>query len=175
MRALVFGGAGSGKSAFAEELSRRLADGGRLIYLATMSAGEPESRARIARHRAQRAGKGFETVERPCDLAGLDVPAGCTVLLEDLGNLAANELFLQGKASEKALQDMLAGIARLEAQARHLVVVGNAVFSDGGRYDGGTMGYLRTLARLQNALAGRFEQVTEVVCGLPVYWKGEGL
>ena len=55
----VTGGSGSGKSAFAEQ---QVVDSGiaRRIYLATMEAYGEEGRARVERHRALRAGKGFE-------------------------------------------------------------------------------------------------------------------
>ena len=69
MFTLVIGGAGSGKSAWAEDLVRGL--GIRpCYYLATMQPMDAECGARIARHRAQRAGKGFVTVERPVDQIG---------------------------------------------------------------------------------------------------------
>lgn len=173
MRILVIGGAGSGKSEYAEQLACKLGQGSGMIYLATMSAGDNESLCRIQKHRAQRAGKGFQTVERPCGLKALSFSQNVCVLLEDLSNLAANELFSQSLDSKYALQRMDEGIAHIEKSARHLVVVGNALFSDGISYDCATEEYLHTLAALQNRLAGRFEQVTEVVCGLPIIWKGE--
>ena len=85
MTALIFGGAASGKSAYAEELICRLPRRGPLVYLASMDplSGGGE---RIRRHRALRAGKGFVTVERPRGLAGCPLPAGSAVLLEDLDN-----------------------------------------------------------------------------------------
>ena len=93
MTALVFGGAASGKSEYGEKLVCSLPRTGELIYLATMEPFGPEAEASIRRHREQRAGRGFSTLERARELAGCPVPAGGTVLLEDLGNLAANELF----------------------------------------------------------------------------------
>ena len=97
MLILVSGGAGSGKSEFAEGL---IAASGleKRVYLATMKAWDAESVRRVEKHRAMRAGKGFVTVERPEDLAGLDLPAGCAVLLEDLSNLTANEFSGNGAA-----------------------------------------------------------------------------
>ena len=61
MMVLVTGGASSGKSAFAEHVALSLP--GPHIYAATMRHGDGETEARIARHRAMREGKGFETVE----------------------------------------------------------------------------------------------------------------
>ena len=92
MFTLVIGGAASGKSEYAEELI--LASPLRpRIYIATMEPFGAEGQARIARHRELRRGKGFQTVERYTGIAGLKLPAGGAVLLECLGNLAANELY----------------------------------------------------------------------------------
>ena len=172
MRALVFGGAGSGKSLYAETLAWRQAKGGSLYYLATMELTDEESRARALRHRRQRAGKGFLTLEmpRPQFLDGL--PVGGIVLLEDLGNLCANTLF--GPAPPADACDVLDHfLLELEARCRGLIVVSNDLFRDGITYDRETQRYLDLLACLHRRLAARYEQVTEIVCGLPVIWKGE--
>ena len=90
---LVCGGAASGKSAYAESMLCRLSGDAPRIYLATMMPFGDEAASRIARHRAQRAGAGFETRECPCGLPDVSVPPDSAVLLEDIGNLCANELF----------------------------------------------------------------------------------
>ena len=170
MLILVSGGAGSGKSEFAEGLIT--ASGlEKRVYLATMRVWDDESVRRVEKHRAMRAGKGFATVERPEDLAGLDLPAGCAVLLEDLSNLTANEFF-EERGREGAFERVLAGIDRAAAQAGLLAVVTNELFSDGMDYDPDTLAYLEVLARLNRAVARRADQVYEVVCGIPVAWKG---
>ena len=67
MLILISGGAGSGKSEFAEGLIT--ASGlEKRVYLATMKVWDDESVRRVEKHRAMRAGKGFVTVERPEDL-----------------------------------------------------------------------------------------------------------
>ena len=58
---LITGGSGSGKSRYAEGEILKLGPG-RRIYIATMYPYDEESRQRIARHRAMRAGKNFETI-----------------------------------------------------------------------------------------------------------------
>ena len=157
MTALVLGGAASGKSGWAEDLICSLPRTGPLIYLATMEPWGGEAAERIGRHRALRAGKNFScTVERPRDLAGWAPPAGSAVLLEDLGNLAAN------KRSEDVLRE----------GAGHLVVVSGDLFRDGVDYPPETGAYLDLLARLHRDLAARADRVTELVYGLPVHWKG---
>ncbi|MEE0028071.1 MAG: bifunctional adenosylcobinamide kinase/adenosylcobinamide-phosphate guanylyltransferase, partial [Atopobiaceae bacterium] len=61
MRVLVVGGSGSGKSAYAEQLACSLSP--RRTYVATMESQSAEAQRRIARHRAQRDGLGFITIE----------------------------------------------------------------------------------------------------------------
>ena len=174
MFTLVIGGAASGKSEYAEELI--LASPLRpRIYIATMEPFGAEGQARIARHRELRRGKGFQTVERYTGIAGLKLPAGGAVLLECLGNLAANELYSPAGAgtAEGAASAVADGVDALLAQCADLVVVSNEVFTGGADYAGGTMDYLRLVAGANRALAKRADRVCEVVCGLPRYYKGE--
>lgn len=91
MIVLVTGGSGCGKSTWAEKLVSALPAEKR-VYIATMQVYDEESVQRVARHRAQRADKGFTTIECEKDLASADVPEGSVVLLEDLVNLMANEM-----------------------------------------------------------------------------------
>ena len=172
MLSIIIGGSGSGKSAFAEDLVCRLP--GRRIYIATMTARDPESLQRIARHRQARAGREFETLERGRDLAGAaesesELPARANVLLEDLSNLLANEMFHPEGGGIDAVR---AGIKVLKDRGESLTVVTNEIFSDGGRYDGMTELYLRNLAMLNRELAREADLVAEVVCGLPNVLKG---
>lgn len=109
-------------------------------------------------------------MERPSGLAGLELPPDAAVLLEDLSNLAANEYFGQGP--EGAFRRTLEGVSYLHDRARELVVVSNDLFSDGAVYDGDTAAYLRGFAELNRAVAERADRVYEVVCGIPITWKG---
>lgn len=173
MFTLVIGGAASGKSEYAEELI--LASPLRpRIYIATMEPFGAEGQARIARHRELRRGKGFQTVERYTGIAGLKLPAGGAVLLECLGNLAANELYSPAGAGsvEGAVSAIVGGVDALLEQCKDLVVVSNEVFTGGADYAGGTEDYLRLVADVNRALAKRADRVCEVVCGLPRYYKG---
>ena len=173
MLTLVIGGSASGKSAFAEDLVLKAGPGPR-YYLANRDPMVSECRARIDRHRAMRAQKGFKTIEQYTNLAGLTLPRRGAVLLEDLGNLAANELYSPaGAGPEKALAAILTGIDRLWVQCRALVVVSNEIFAGGRDYAPGTETYLSLMARAHRAIAARADQVYEVVCGLPYGYKGD--
>ena len=169
MFTLVIGGSASGKSEFAEQLTQSL-DGPRL-YIATMEPFGEEAQARIARHRTARRERGFETIENYVNLSSLEIPEGANALLEDLGNLAANELF----RPDGNIGRVVPGIEHLLALCRHLTVVTNEVFSGGKDYEGETLRYLRELAQINRALAAKADRVVEVVCGLPNLLKGEAL
>ncbi len=208
MTVLVVGGAGSGKSAYAEELilrlkelrspRRMLADGesgqisrlprsggrngelsGRsaddrpLIYLATMRPFGEEAAARIEKHRAQRAGRGFATVERFTALGALDVPEHAAVLLEDVGNLCANEMFDASGTGDGAADAVVRGVESLQKRCDTLVLVSNEAGSGGAAYAGDTPRYLRMLGVINQRLAALSDAVCEVVCGVPIYHKGE--
>ena len=170
MLVLVSGGSASGKSKYAEDLVTAAPEGPRL-YVATMEVWDAESRRRVERHRAMRAGKGFRTEERPVHLDHMPVPAGAAVLLEDLSNLTANEWF-GPEGPEGAEARVLSGVRRLKEAAACTVVVTNELFSDGVAYDKETADYLSALARLNAAVAAEADRVYEVVCGIPVCWKG---
>ncbi|MFR5795804.1 MAG: bifunctional adenosylcobinamide kinase/adenosylcobinamide-phosphate guanylyltransferase [Christensenellales bacterium] len=91
MLTLVIGGSASGKSAFAERLA--VQSGLPRFYVATMRVWDAESERRVARHRDMRREKQFDTLECPIGLDRLILPARGTALLEDMGNLVANELY----------------------------------------------------------------------------------
>ena len=164
---LVTGGSGCGKSAWAEAQIAAL-PGERRVYLATMQARDGESLRRAARHRAQRADLGFRTVECPKDIASADIPPGAVVLLEDLVNLTANEMFDGGEAGR-----IVPALEALAARCRHLVIVTNDVFSDGAAYSRSVQDYLRTLARVNRAAANMADRAVELVYSIPVALKGE--
>ena len=69
MLVLVIGGSASGKSAFAEDIAESIRDrGGNKYYLAFMKNDSEAAAKRIERHRMLRQGKGFVTLEIPCDV-----------------------------------------------------------------------------------------------------------
>ena len=93
MFTLVIGGSASGKSDYAERHVLSLKGDGPRIYIATMEPFGEEAQARIARHHAMRRDRGFETIECYRNIGAVRLPENSNVLVEDLGNLTANELF----------------------------------------------------------------------------------
>ena len=173
MLVLVTGGAASGKSARAEDIVCRLANGRPMLYVAAMEPSGEEAQRRIARHRALRAGKGFDTLEHAKRFDRLRVPAAYeAALFECMSNALANELFSPDGAGENWKNSILSGVDALAEACPHVVLVTNEVFSDGRTYDAGTMAYLRALGQLNLLLAQRADVVVESVCGIPVMRKG---
>ena len=169
MLILVTGGSASGKSEFAESLCLGLSP---RFYLACMQPFGAEGEARIARHRALRKDKGFQTVERYTDLASLRLSARGCVLLEDLGNLTANEMF-SAEPPRDPYDAVLRGIETLERQCDRLVVVTDEIGNDGVPYDPATTAYLAALGALNRAIAARADAVFETVAGIPIPLKGD--
>ena len=167
MIVLVTGGSGSGKSTWAEKLVASLLNEKR-VYIATMQVYDEESVKRVARHRAQRADKGFATIECEKDLAAAQIEEGSTVLLEDLVNLMANEMFDGGDVNR-----IVPALNVLAKKCANLIMVTNDVFSDGIEYAQSTQEYLKQLAQINNAAAQLADCVVEVVYSIPVCVKGE--
>lgn len=165
MLELVIGGSGSGKSLYAEKRAKELCnEGGTLIYTATMKRGSVEAEKRIQKHCSQRAGMGFETIERTTDFLSLVVPKDSTVLLECMSNLLANEMFDVGGYYVKRI---IMGIDRLRFGCSNLVIVTNDVFGDGIDYCKETERYRSELGELNRYYASEADRVVEVINSIP--------
>lgn len=171
MMILIIGGAGCGKSGFAEGLCMKSPQP--RFYLAAMQPYGEEGEMRIKRHRAMRKDKGFTTVERYTDYASLRLPQRGTALLECIGNLTANEMFDENGNMTDPCDRVLSGVDALNAQCERLIVVTNDIGSDGVRYDASTEAYIDALGKINAALAARADTVIEMVAGIPLIRKGE--
>lgn len=187
---LVFGGSGSGKSAFAEKAVMEL-NCRTKIYLATMKVYGQEGLEKVKRHQRLRASKGFFTVEAPCSIFeslksflektcsndsetfGQQETSGNVVLLECLSNLVANEMFRDGEIvpEEQVVERIEHDLKNVMTLAENLVVVSGNVFEDGIEYDEATRRYMKALAEITDFIAERADRVTEVVVGIPVLVK----
>lgn len=177
MRALVTGGAASGKSAYAEELALKGPE--TRYYLATMSSRGAEARSRIRRHLALREGKGFETLELENGLGkALNIIRACpgTVLVEDLGNLIMSFLYTPAgrvRTEDEVCADVLGALQALSRESPYLVAVSSEVGADGICYGGETATYMRVAGRTACAFASASDLVVEVASGMPCVLRGE--
>ncbi|MEG2086759.1 MAG: bifunctional adenosylcobinamide kinase/adenosylcobinamide-phosphate guanylyltransferase [Angelakisella sp.] len=175
MNIFVTGGCKNGKSTHAERLAvAQRGQGLPLYYLATMLPADEEDNARIARHRAQRRGLGFTTLELPRNLAQL--PPDCnragSFLLDSTTALLSNEMFCNGTADATAAQRVAADLNELLDSLQNLVIVSDWLGSDAVRYDPLTEQYRAGLAALDRLCARRCEVVLEVCLGALIYHKG---
>ncbi|TCN29046.1 bifunctional adenosylcobinamide kinase/adenosylcobinamide-phosphate guanylyltransferase [Sinorhizobium americanum] len=165
----VLGGARSGKSSFAEKLAE--ASGLRMHYVATGRAYDEEMRDRIARHRAARQGKGWETHEEPLDLCGLlrrlDAPE--RVILVDCLTLWVTNLMME----ERDMPAEFAALAGLlPAMQARVIVVSNEVGLGIVPENRMARDFRDHAGRLHQILAEKSAEVYFVAAGLPLKMKG---
>ncbi|WP_342419704.1 bifunctional adenosylcobinamide kinase/adenosylcobinamide-phosphate guanylyltransferase [Paenibacillus sp. FSL H8-0168] len=180
MKALVTGGARSGKSDFAERLCMSRAS--RACYIATAQAYDMEMKERIALHRVQResAGYDWQTLEEAQALPELLQRLGgdqasqpAPMLLVDCLTLWLSNVLLaageDGEAASRAAMDALA--AAVEQYPGQLVIVTNEV-GDGivPEYPLGRL--YRDLSGVMNQRIARLcDEVFLVTAGIPVELK----
>jgi adenosylcobinamide kinase/adenosylcobinamide-phosphate guanylyltransferase len=101
---------------------------------------------------------------------------GACVLLEDIPNLVANEMFGTGRKGETDTdmnRRLFEEIKYLSQISTHMIIVTGNLFTGGCEHDNMTTDYLKSLAGLNNRLAALCDEVYEVVCGIPVILKSE--
>ena len=142
---LVFGPNGSGKSLYAETLAAQTA--APLVYIATMIPQTEDNFSRIEKHRRQREGKGFLTVEEPWDIDLLSISKEAVVLLEDASNLLANGIFQHRQNASVCFQK----IQTLAKNCQKLIIVSITGLTP-GEYDDETNNYILQLDKLNQML-----------------------
>lgn len=170
MITLVTGGTKCGKSGYAERVLESFC--GLKYYVATMNPVGDDAQEIIARHVEMRCGKNFITIERLHDIGNTDIPDGCGVLIECVGNLCANEMFVGTEILEDD-DKVVSGIRQLAEKAAELVIVTNEVGSDVNDYSADTIAYIRQMGRINRRLAEFADNVVECVYGIPVLLKGQ--
>jgi adenosylcobinamide kinase / adenosylcobinamide-phosphate guanylyltransferase len=169
---LVLGGARSGKSRHALDLAAGW--GGRVAFVATAEARDPDLAARIARHRAERPAA-WATLEEPRDLVAACRRAareGSLVIVDCLTLWIANRML--GGDSDTAILDGAEDLARFIGERRaSLILISNEVgegvhppTADGRRYRD-------LLGQVNQRIAAAADRVTLMVAGIPVSIKVE--
>ena len=178
MTYFISGGAKTGKSTLAQDLTVALAKGGKHYYVATMISPGAEDDARIRRHIADRDGMGFETVE--CFRNILDclqtADKDGVFLVDSVTALIQNSLFPIEKNYEMDLEAANRGADELVEFAhtvRHAVFVSDYIYSDAERYSDSTEMYRKCLASIDRRLAAVCDTVIEVSAGQFIIHKGD--
>lgn len=172
MSTFISGGCKNGKSFYAQRIAK--AWGQPLYYIATMIPHDAEDDARILRHRRERAGWGFETLECGADiLSCLDrADAGGSFLLDSVTALLSNEMFTASGMNPDAPAKIAGELVEFVRRAPKTVLVSDYIYSDANLYDDWTEAYRRGLAQIDRALAKACDDVLEVVHGQVIVHKG---
>lgn len=181
-RALVLGGARSGKSAFAERL---LVDDEEVLYAATAPRyeGDADWAERIAGHQATRPST-WQTVElgeSPSQLAELLLAADRTILVDSLTlwltaamdavSAWDDEAWREG-TPRRALGELVSGLVDAYSNsARSVVLVSDEVGLSVVPESAGTRRFRDELGRLNQAVAAAADEVALVVAGIPMRLK----
>jgi adenosylcobinamide kinase/adenosylcobinamide-phosphate guanylyltransferase len=175
---LVIGGAGSGKSHFAQELALRL--GEPVLFVATAAAGDEEMRQRIEEHQRKRP-ESWKTLEVTTRVGSqiLGKSGGARVVIVDCITLLVNNIFSQYSDQsgeqidvpliEKNLNDEINGLIECMNQLdANFIIVTNEVGL--GLVPATRLGrlYRDLLAKANRMLAQTADKVYLMVAGLPV-------
>ena len=181
MRELIFGGARSGKSTFAE---KRAAESGlRVIYIATAQALDGEMRQRIAHHQARRPAE-WGLVEAPLELARTlqENAAPDVCLLVDCLTLWLTNVLFAGDAARQAEAGEVVNCQRFSGEIQALIdilptlpgriiMVSNEVGWGLVPMAAVSRLFADEQGRLNQRVAAVSERVTLVAAGLPLALK----
>lgn len=165
---LVFGGAASGKSAYAEKLVRVFP--GTIFYIATAQALDDEMSEKIAYHRRRR-GDSWITIEEPYDLPHVITKYGATgaVLMVDCLTLWLNNIVSIKRDVDNQTKALTAAISSIKGR---IVLVSNEIGHGLVPMDGQNRQFRDLHGELNQAVAAAVDQVIFVAAGLPITLKG---
>lgn len=164
MRVFISGGCKNGKSFYAQRLAKAQQTSG-LYYIATMVPTDAEDDERVRRHRNEREGWGFKTIEQPVRIEDILLKSDSrgSFLLDSLTALLANEMFPPGgEADPLADKRIIQGLSRITADIENIVIVSDFIYSDALVYDVLTERYRKSLADIDRAAAKQCDIVIEV-------------
>lgn len=174
---LVTGGARSGKSSYALELAESLAD--HKLFIATCPDLDTEMADRVDRHKKEREGRGWATIESQVDLASVfTVQARAyDVVLVDCITLWVNNILYINEQKSVAVSDSsiaeLCGAWLQQADRLEAVVivvtneVGLGVVPDNAL----ARKYRDLVGTCNQLIAKRADEVVLVSCGIPLRLK----
>ena len=175
MRIFVLGGCKNGKSYYAQHLAKAQ-ETNALYYVATMKSADSEDDKRIERHRQERDGWGFMTIEQPADIESILQKCDCggSFLLDSLTALLSNEMFLpDGSVNELAERKIENGLLSILDKIENIVIVSDYIYSDAKIYDPLTEKYRKSLARLDRTMAEKCDVVLEIAFSSLIIHKGK--
>ncbi|KIN63259.1 Bifunctional adenosylcobalamin biosynthesis protein CobP [Sulfitobacter noctilucicola] len=166
-RSFVLGGASSGKSLWAEQLTESY--GLSMIYLATGQAFDDEGQARIKNHQKRRDHR-WQTIEAPLDVGGvLDGLTPENVVLVDCATMWLSNHMLAENKLDQAQNDLREALRRCAAP---WVVVSNEVGQGIVPDNALARQFREAQGALNIMLASEATLAVQVIAGLPLVLKG---
>ena len=180
MRVFISGGCKNGKSYYAQHLAKDQQGGQSLYYIATMNAVDQEDDVRITRHREERLGWGFTTIEQGRRIEGIlqQCDPNGSFLLDSLTALLANEMFppeTPMQVDEHASGRIAGGLLQVLDGISNIVIVSDYIYSDALVFDPLTELYRKSLASLDCLAAKHCDVVLEVCYTQIIVHKGKEL
>ena len=181
MNIFISGGCKNGKSFYAQHYAQHLAKKqkiGGLYYIATMKPVDEEDKERIVRHRSERNGLGFKTIEQYTDIEKIldKCEYNSSFLLDSLTALLANEMFpADGSVNEHAAEKISGGLLKVMDNTNNIVIVSDYIYGDGRLYDPLTEKYRKALAEIDYGAAKKSDIVLEIVFTNVIIHKGKEL
>jgi adenosylcobinamide kinase/adenosylcobinamide-phosphate guanylyltransferase len=174
MRIFISGGCKNGKSFYAQNLAKAQQVRS-LYYIAAMKSVDAEDDERIRRHRFDREGWGFTTIEQAVDIEKILDKCDCggSFLLDSLTALLANEMFpSDGTVNERAAAKIIKGLEDLTKNIKDIVMVSDYIYSDAFLYDPLTERFRRSLAETDRHAVGICDIVLEITYTNVIVHKG---
>ena len=185
MRIFISGGCKSGKSFYAQHLAtaqRMTNKRESLYYIATMKPVDTEDDERILRHRREREGWGFITIEQPFDIERIldKCDHNGSFLLDSLTALLANEMFPpndipDGRINGHTADKITTALLQITNNIRDIVFISDYIYSDALLYDTMTEQYRKSLTEIDRAATANCDIVLEAVFTNVIVHKGKDL
>ena len=179
MKIYITGGAKNGKSTYAVDRAVKLAKetDRPLYYIATMIPRDDEDRERVIRHRKERRGLGFTTIEAGEDVTGIieGYDERGIYLLDSVTALLANKMFTRvwgawfnENAAEEVIQDLSAFLEKVD----HAILVSDYLYADKGANiedePDYTKIYMQGLAKVDRIIGALCDELIEVSAGIAI-------
>ena len=174
---LVTGGSRSGKSSYAQKEAENIS--GKKLFIATCPAIDTEMDRRVAIHKEDRIGKGWETLEEETDLVNaIQTNHTASVMLIDcltlwINNLLYKKSLISQRIDEQEVSFLCSNILKeCNNYPGTVFFVTNEVGSGIVPESEYTRLYRDLVGRCNQVIAGSADQVILVSCGIPLFLKG---
>ncbi|WP_297421523.1 bifunctional adenosylcobinamide kinase/adenosylcobinamide-phosphate guanylyltransferase [Clostridium sp.] len=172
MNYLIIGGSKSGKSEIGEKIALSL-NNDKVIYIATMKPYDKEDEERVKKHKENRNGLNFITIEQQRNLPQIvdSITPNDTVLIDSITSLLTNEMFIENTITKNPSVDILSGLKKIMNRAKNTLIVSDYIFNDSIVYDEVTENFKKELACINIELGKLCENVIECSFGNVKYLK----